>query len=80
MNSEVPPVLQRPVLLLVDDEEQILSALRRTLRKEGYEIVTAESPRTALRILEEREVDPASGSPGQPFPHRPPAAARKRSR
>ena len=44
-------------LLIVDDEARILSALRRTLRREGYEIVTAESAHEALRVLEERSVD-----------------------
>ncbi len=46
-----------PVLLLVDDERRILSALRRTLRREGYEILTAESAAEGLRILESRSVD-----------------------
>ena len=46
-----------PRLLVVDDEERILSALRRTLRREGYEIVTSETVYEALRILEERPVD-----------------------
>jgi response regulator RpfG family c-di-GMP phosphodiesterase len=46
-----------PVLLLVDDETRILSALRRTLRREGYEILTAESAAEGLRILESCEVD-----------------------
>jgi response regulator RpfG family c-di-GMP phosphodiesterase len=46
-----------PSLLIVDDESRILSALRRSLRREGYEIVTAESGREALQVLEERAVD-----------------------
>jgi len=46
-----------PCVLLVDDEPRILSALRRTLRREGLEIVTAESAAEALRILDERSVD-----------------------
>jgi response regulator RpfG family c-di-GMP phosphodiesterase len=45
------------VLLVVDDEERILSALRRSLRREGYEIVTSESVVDALRIIDERPVD-----------------------
>ena len=45
-----------PRLLIVDDEARILSALQRALRREGYEIVTAESAREALRVLEERAV------------------------
>ena len=48
---------RRPTLLIVDDEEKILAALRRSLRREGYEIVTASTPREALRILDEHEVD-----------------------
>ena len=47
----------RPTLLIVDDEEQILSALKRALRREGYEIVAAETAAAALRILDERPVD-----------------------
>jgi response regulator RpfG family c-di-GMP phosphodiesterase len=31
-------------LLLVDDEVRILSALRRVLRREGYRLLTAETP------------------------------------
>jgi len=46
-----------PSLLVVDDEERILSALRRALRREGYEIVTSESAYDALRILDERPID-----------------------
>jgi response regulator RpfG family c-di-GMP phosphodiesterase len=46
-----------PVVLLVDDEERILSALRRTLRREGYELLTAQTPAQALAILDERPVD-----------------------
>jgi len=48
---------RRPVLLVVDDEAQILSALRRALRREAYEIVTAETASAAFRILGERVVD-----------------------
>ena len=44
-------------LLVVDDEERILSALRRCLRREGYEILTAETPRAALQVLDERAID-----------------------
>jgi CheY-like chemotaxis protein len=53
----VTPPAERPVLLIVDDEPGILSALRRALRREGYEIVTAGSGAAALRVLRERRVD-----------------------
>jgi len=45
------------VLLLVDDDARILSALERSLRREGYEILTAESGARALEVLAERPVD-----------------------
>jgi len=47
----------RPVLLIVDDEARILTALRRVLRSERYEILTAETPAEALQLLDERRVD-----------------------
>ncbi len=50
------PPPDSPVVLVVDDEACILSALRRSLRREGYEIVTAETVEEALRVLDERSV------------------------
>jgi response regulator RpfG family c-di-GMP phosphodiesterase len=46
-----------PVLLLVDDEARILSALRRCLRREPYELLCAESCAEALRLVEAQPVD-----------------------
>jgi len=46
-----------PCVLLVDDEASILSALRRVLRREGFEIVTAQSGVEALRVMDARRVD-----------------------
>jgi CheY-like chemotaxis protein len=46
-----------PSLLIVDDEARILTALRRCLRKEGYEIHSADSPHAGLQILAERAFD-----------------------
>lgn len=51
------PVLSIPVLLIVDDEAGILSALCRSLRREGYRILTADSPARAIAVLEEMRVD-----------------------
>ena len=48
---------ERPVLLVVDDETAILSALRRTLRREGWSILTAETPAEGLRLIEQHAVD-----------------------
>jgi response regulator RpfG family c-di-GMP phosphodiesterase len=43
-------------ILCIDDEENILNALKRLLRKEGYRILTAGSGAEGLKILEEHEV------------------------
>ncbi|SDH60647.1 HD domain-containing phosphohydrolase [Propionivibrio dicarboxylicus] len=44
-------------VLLVDDEPNILSSLRRLLRPTGYRTITAESGRAGLEILEKEHVD-----------------------
>ncbi len=44
-------------LLLVDDEDNILSALKRLLRRDGYHIVTAASAAEGLQKLTEHAVD-----------------------
>ncbi len=46
-----------PLVLVVDDERSILAALKRTLRREGYEILTAGSATAGLRLLDEHPVD-----------------------
>jgi len=46
-----------PLLLLVDDESRILSALRRCLRREPYELISAETTSEALRLVETQPVD-----------------------
>ena len=48
---------RRPTLLLVDDEAHILSALRRLLRRDGYDILTADSGEAGLALLREQAVD-----------------------
>lgn len=47
----------KPVVLLVDDEPRILSALERMLRREGYRIEKAGSAAEALERLESEPVD-----------------------
>jgi diguanylate cyclase (GGDEF)-like protein/PAS domain S-box-containing protein len=44
-------------LLLVDDEDSIVSALRRLLRRDGYHIVTANSGAQGLQRMAENSVD-----------------------
>ena len=44
-------------LLLVDDEDNILRSLKRVLRKEPYELITAASGDEALTLMEEQHFD-----------------------
>ncbi|MBW2234135.1 MAG: response regulator [Deltaproteobacteria bacterium] len=44
-------------MLFVDDEARILSALQRSLRREGYRILTAQTPAAALHLIDEEPVD-----------------------
>ena len=46
-----------PTVLFVDDELAILNSMRRTLRSEPYEVLTATSVREALQILATRPID-----------------------
>jgi response regulator RpfG family c-di-GMP phosphodiesterase len=43
-------------LLLVDDEPNILQALKRLLRRDGYQILTAVSGQEGLKLLEQHKV------------------------
>ncbi|MFP8877252.1 MAG: response regulator [Myxococcota bacterium] len=45
-----------PLVLIVDDEPRILSALRRSLRREPYEVIAVESFREAYHVLESEPV------------------------
>jgi len=44
-------------LMLVDDEDSVLSALKRLFRRDGYRILTAPSGPQALQLLQDNEVD-----------------------
>jgi len=44
-------VADRPIVLLVDDDARVLSSLRRSLRREPFEIETAENAERALERL-----------------------------
>jgi response regulator RpfG family c-di-GMP phosphodiesterase len=46
-----------PVVLLVDDEINVLNALRRVLRPCSYEVLTAENGDTAIAQFESRPID-----------------------
>src|SRR5438270_677043 len=51
-----PQVGDKPVVLLVDDDLEVLSALRRQLRNELYDVITAASAAQALASLRGRRV------------------------
>ncbi|MGQ3054113.1 MAG: HD domain-containing phosphohydrolase [Roseateles sp.] len=52
-----PVISDPPVILFVDDESSILSALRRLFRPEGYRVLLAESGKAGLALLETEPVD-----------------------
>ena len=52
-----PDVAPGPAILCVDDEPNILSALRRLFRGQGYRVHTAESAKAGLELLEREQVD-----------------------
>ncbi len=58
LRSEEPAIAMdgRFTLLFVDDEENVLNALRRIFLEENYEILTATSAKEALAILESAKV------------------------
>lgn len=49
-------LIERHVVLCVDDEPAILAALRRLLRNEPYEILTTDQPDRALKWVDTRDV------------------------
>ena len=49
-------MIERHVVVCVDDEPAILSALKRSLRTEPYELLTTESPERALRWVNSRDI------------------------
>lgn len=61
-NRQLPPHLlrlQKPqrTLLLVDDEPNVLSSLKRLFRRDGYQIITANSGQEGLDLLTTNKVD-----------------------
>ena len=50
-------IAERPVVLVVDDDKNTRESLKRGLKREGYEILTAENGSKAVPLLQEREVD-----------------------
>ncbi len=60
MNTMEPQVMEKaftPTLLLVDDEENILSSLRRLFRPLGYRILTAQSGVQGMEVMGQENID-----------------------
>ncbi|MHC8337811.1 HD domain-containing phosphohydrolase [Pseudomonas sp. HLT2-19-2] len=58
MEEQLPTIVyDKPKVLLVDDEESILSSLRRLLRSQPYELLLATSGAQALEIMEQHSID-----------------------
>ncbi|HZE96123.1 MAG TPA: response regulator [Planctomycetota bacterium] len=47
---------EQTVIVLIDDEPEVLSALRRSLRNEPYEVLSTSRPGEALRWVESLDV------------------------
>ena len=47
----------KPIVLLIDDDENVLNGLSRALRKEPYQLLTASSGDEAMMILKDHDVD-----------------------
>lgn len=57
LNTPLPESPGSRTILLVDDEENILSSLKRLLRRDGYRILTASGGEAGLEILAANAVD-----------------------
>ena len=55
LGADVEPGESR-TLLVVDDEPNILAAIRRLLRSQGYQVLTAGSAREAMELLASKQV------------------------
>jgi DNA-binding NtrC family response regulator len=49
--------LRRQVVVLVDDDPEVLSALRRLFRDESFDVLATEDPQEALEWIRTRDVD-----------------------
>jgi CheY-like chemotaxis protein len=57
MSQSAPPVPIAPVLLVVDDEEDLRDVIRYHFTRRGYQVIEAGCAVEALRLLRERPVD-----------------------
>jgi DNA-binding NtrC family response regulator len=55
--SPVPDSAPRPRILIADDQVDVLEALRLLLKRDGYTVLTAQSPAGVMAMLEAEDVD-----------------------
>src|SRR5687768_18382011 len=55
--EDARPGVLPPTVLVVDDDPQALTALRRTFRNEPYELLSTDDPLIALDWLKGRDID-----------------------
>ena len=55
--TQTPPNKTARRILVVDDEEGVTAALKRSLKREGYEITACNDPREALALLKTQAFD-----------------------
>ncbi len=51
------PIEHRPIILVIDDDEHVRSTFEWLLAEAGYEVITAENCRKALKKIDETAVD-----------------------
>jgi two-component system, probable response regulator PhcQ len=56
-NDEAAPEKPRPMVLCVDDDPDLLAAVRRSLKSDAYDLQSTLSPREALQVLAARSVN-----------------------
>lgn len=65
-SSPAPPADTVSTILIVDDEPLVLSALKLSLEREGFSVVTCASPLKALALIEDRDFAVILSDQGMP--------------
>jgi PAS domain S-box-containing protein len=56
-HEETPAALDRPMILVIDDEKRIRDGCQRVLSQQGYDVATADSGELGLKMIEENCYD-----------------------
>jgi two-component system, OmpR family, phosphate regulon sensor histidine kinase PhoR len=57
INAETPEILERPMILVIDDEERIREGCRKVLCQEGFDVATADCGELGLKMIEQQHFD-----------------------